>query len=290
MKGHSGAIVAVLGATGKTGRPLVARLCDDGHRVVAIGRDPERLETLDRRASARLADLDHPPTVTLALEDAERVVSLAHARYIPALLECLPPRLERLVVTGSTRVFSRLPDPAVEAVRAGERAFLAAGIDGVMLHPSLVYGAPEDRTVNRLLGLIRRFPVLPLPDGGRHSVQPIFVDDAVAAFAAAVVRPEAPGPPIVLAGPEAIPYREMVTLCARALGRRPLLVPVPVAMLATALRAAETLGLAPPVAAAEVLRSGEDKAFDVAPMVARLGVRPRPFAEGLALVLAGAGA
>ncbi|MFQ5958365.1 MAG: SDR family oxidoreductase [Alphaproteobacteria bacterium] len=279
-------MIAVLGATGKTGRYLVARLCDDGHEVTAVGRSRQRLDAVDARARKVVADLERPKTVAAALAGAARIASCAHARYTEAVLAALPECCERLVLTGSARRFSALPDPAADAVRAGEAAFLASGVAGVMLHPTMIYGAPDDRNVNRLLRLVRRRRVVPLPDGGRHLVQPVFVDDVVAALAGALTRAEAAGPPIVVAGPEPITYADMVRACARALGRSVVVVPVPAALLVPGLRLATAIGLDPPFDAAEILRATEDKSFDVTEMRARLGITPRRFAEGLALKLA----
>jgi len=286
--------LAVLGASGKTGRYLVARLCEDGHAVAAVGRDADRLATLDGRAERRIADLEVPETVTAALADAERVVSLAHARFTTAVLAALPAGCERVVLTGSTRRFSELDDPAADAVRAGERAFEASGRAGVMLHPSMIYGAPEDRNVNRLLRLVRRWPrwlplVLPLPGGGRHLVQPVHVDDMIAALAAALLRPEAPGPPIVVAGPEAISYASMARACATALDRRAFILPLPLPILTLSASLLTRLGLRPPFDAAELRRATEDKRFDVAAMERRLGVCPRAFEAGLAARIARGG-
>jgi nucleoside-diphosphate-sugar epimerase len=283
--------LAVLGATGKTGRHLVARLCADGHAVIAVGRDAARLAALDGRAERRIANLEAPRTVTAALRGAERVVSLAHARFTTAVLAGLPEGCERVVLTGSTRRFSRLPDPAADAVRAGERAFEASGRRGVMLHPSMIYGAPEDRNVNRLLRLIRRWPrwlpfVPPLPGGGRHLVQPVHVDDMLAALASALLRPEAPGPPIVVAGPAPITYAAMVRACAAALGRRAFILPLPLPVLTAAAGLLLRLRVRLPFDAAELRRATEDKCFDVSDMERRLGVRPRDFEAGLAARIA----
>ncbi len=275
--------VAVLGATSKTGRYLVARLCERGYDVIAVGRNRARLDALDSRARPAVADLEDPATVKAALAGADRVASLAHARTIPALIDALPAGCARVVVTGSTRRFTRLADPAADAVRAGEEAFARAGLPGVMLHPSMIYGAPDDRNVNRLLRLVRARRVVPLPDGGRHRVQPVFVDDVVDAFVAALERETAPGPPIVVAGPEPITYAEMVRACAAACGRRVAIVPVPAAMLVAAARAGQALGAALPFDAAEIRRATEDKVFDVGPLRVRLGIAPRSFAEGLRL-------
>ncbi len=283
MRKETAGTVAVLGASGKTGRYLVARLCALGYRVTAVGREPARLAALDERARRAVADLEDPATVKAALAGAERVVSLAHARHMQALIDALPAGCARVVVTGSVRRFTRLADPAAEAVRAGEAAFARANLPGVMLHPSMIYGAPDDRNVNRILRLVRARRVVPLPDGGRHRVQPVFVDDVVDAYVAALERETAPGPPIVVAGPEPITYAEMVRACAAVLGRRVAIVPVPAGALIAAARAARALGIALPFDADEIRRATEDKIFDTREMRERLGVAPRPFAEGLRL-------
>ncbi|MDJ0950112.1 MAG: NAD(P)H-binding protein [Alphaproteobacteria bacterium] len=283
--------IAILGATGKTGRYLVQRLCETGHSVIAIGRDPQRLSGIDPRARGRIADLERPEALHAALADAAVVVSLAHARFAQTVLESLPDTCIRVILTGSTRGFSRLPDPAADAVRAGEAAFLASEKPGVMLQPSMIYGAPDDRNVNRLLRYLRRWPpglpaVVPLPDGGRHLVQPVFVDDVVDAFVAAIETPRLENRSIVVAGPEAMSYRDMVEACAKALGRRVAILSIPSKLLIAAMRVAQRIRLPVPVNASEVRRATEDKRFDVSILREQLGIAPRPFSEGLRLKLA----
>jgi uncharacterized protein YbjT (DUF2867 family) len=282
-------IVALLGATSKTGRHVTHTLCERGHTVRALGRDATRLAPLDARATRHVVDLETPGTLAAALAGVEVVASLAHARFTDAVLAAAPSSA-RLVLTGSLRKHTRLQDPAAEAVRRGEAAFLASGRAGVMLHPSMIYGAAEERNVGRILRFLRRFPAalpipVPLPDGGRHTVQPVFVDDMVAAFVAAVETPSSSGPSITIAGPRPIPYRDMIAICAQALGRRVVIVPVPVALLAGLASMAGKCGVRVPFNAAELTRAGEDKAFAIDDMKTRLGVSPRDFAEGVRLKL-----
>lgn len=282
--------IALIAATSKTGCRLAARLVADGCDVIAVGRDIHRLRQRAPGCVHRLCDLAQPgPALSAALDGATHVVSLAHARFIPLVLDCLPPTCRRVIVTGSTRKFTRLPDPAADAVRAGEAAFLgfqarsAAAVEAVLLHPSMIYGTPEDRSVNRLLRWYRRWPrgwpvPTPLPDGGRHLVQPIHVDDVVAAFAAALTASGAPGEPVILAGPEPISYRAFVQACAVAVGRRAWVLSVPVAPAAAMLDGLRALRLPVPFSGAALRRTAEDKRFDVAALRSRLGVQPRPFA------------
>ena len=283
--------IALLGATSKTGRYVVPILCDHGHAVVAIGRDAAKLDALDRRARAVRADITEAASLRAALDGAECVASLAHARYAAEILAALPETCRRVVLTGSVRKFTQLPDPAADAVRAGEAALLASGRPGVMLHPSMIYGAPEERNVNRILALLRRFPTaipvpVPLPDGGRHTVQPVFFEDMVAAMVAAIEKPEAEGAPVIVAGPRPITYREMVERCAAAVGRRVVVLPLPLSFLKGALDLVARAGIRTPFTSQELVRATENKSFDVSALEQRLGVRPRAFEDGLAAVVA----
>jgi len=283
--------VAVIGATGRTGRRVVARLCDGGHAVTALGLTEAKLGLLDGRADAHAIDLggDGETRARLAtlLAPAEVVVSCAHARFTGAVLAALPARGPRLVLMGSVRRYLPIPDRDGAEIAAGERAFDASGRPGVMLHASMIFGTADDGNVSRVLRLLSRWPaampiVLPLPAGGRRLVQPIFIDDVAAAVVAAVERPASDGPPLVLAGPTPIAYRQMIEQCAAALGRRARIVAVPIGALVALAAAAARCGIKLPLDAAELRRAGQDKAFDIAPMIARLGVHPVDFATGLA--------
>lgn len=231
-------------------------------------------------------DFEQPGTVAAAIANADIVVNLAHARFAGAILAQLPASCRRLVVLGSTRKFTRFPDWRADAVREAETLLAAATVPTVLLHPTMIYGASEDRNINRILRLFARWPrwlplIVPLPDGGRALVQPVHQDDVAAAVVAATERDEAVGPPIIVAGPEPMSYGELVKTCARAVGRRAYVLPVPEGLLVAIARSAKLVRLPFPLSADEVRRAGEDKAFDITPMQRRLSVAPRSFAEGL---------
>jgi nucleoside-diphosphate-sugar epimerase len=279
--------IVVIGATGRTGRRVVARLCERGHDVLALGLTAAKLGALDPRAEARALDLTDGAALAARLAGAHMIVSCAHARFTGAILGATAAQPVRLVLMGSVRRYLPIADRDGGEIAEAERLFLASGRPGVMLHASMIFGAPDDGNVSRILGVLRRWPrnlpiVLPLPDGGRRLVQPIFIDDVAASVVAAVERPDSDGPPVVLAGPEPIAYRTMVAHCAAALGRRALMLPVPLGLIAVTAAIAARCGIALPLNAAELRRAAQDKSFDIAPMIARLGIRPAPFAVGLA--------
>jgi putative NADH-flavin reductase len=66
--------IAVVGATGATGRRVVKRALAQGHFVTAVARHPERLSSADRLSFVR-GDVLSPGGLTGALDGVEAVIS-----------------------------------------------------------------------------------------------------------------------------------------------------------------------------------------------------------------------
>ncbi len=277
--------VHVIGAGGRSGTALVQGLLEAGIAVQPVVRDAARLQAPAHPllAPPRMADLRDRAAMAAVLADAIRVVSTAHASHTPDLLAAAPPGA-RLVLLGSTRRFTRWPDAHGEGVRRGEAALLASGRAGIMLHPTMIYGAAGENNVQRLAALLRRLPLVPLPGGGRALVQPIHQDDVTRAILAALgIAWDGPRA-LVIAGPAPLRYADFVRAVARAAGlRRPRIVAVPALPLRLLTPLTAALPFLPRVSAAEIRRLTEDKAFDIGPMTATLGVRPIPLDAGLAM-------
>jgi uncharacterized protein YbjT (DUF2867 family) len=258
----------------------------DGIPVVPVVRDPEKWEAADLPGEPRQVDLRAPAALVHALSGATRIVSCAHARHTQAILAAAPPAA-RLILLGSTRKFTRWPDAHGNGVLAGEAALLASGRGGVMLHPTMIYGAQGENNVQRLASLLRRLPVMPLPGGGRFLVQPIHQTDVTRCIRAALDRSWDGPAALVIAGPEPIRYADLVRAVAAAASlRKPLIIPFPAAPLITAARLTRHVTALPTIQPEEIRRLLEDKAFDIAPMRVTLGIEPIPLAEGLALTFA----
>jgi uncharacterized protein YbjT (DUF2867 family) len=281
--------VHVIGASGRSGEALCRALLARGVAVVPVVREPARLRDAGLRAVARRADLGDAAALAAALGDATRIASAAHARHAGAIIAAAPPGA-RLVLMGSTRRFTRWPDEHGGGVIAGEAALLGSGRAGVMLHPTMIYGAEGEDNVRRLAALMRRLPVVPLPGGGRNLVQPIHQDDVTSCLVAALER-DWDGPrAVVVAGPAPVAYAGFVRAIAAAAGlRAPVILPVPAWMLMAASPLTRLPGL-PRIRPAEIRRLLEDKAFPEAGTAALLGRAPLGLEEGLARTFAaGAG-
>jgi nucleoside-diphosphate-sugar epimerase len=269
-------MIALIGASGRSGAALARALRRPFRAVV---RDGAKWQARGIEAPFAVADLADAPGLRDALAGASLVVSCAHARHAPAILAATE---APLVLMGSTRRHSRWPDAHGDGVRLGEAALFAAGRPGIILHPTMIYGAEGEDNVQRLAALMRRLPVLPLPGGGRSLVQPIHQDDVTRCLLAAIALEHGTPQVITIAGPEALPYREFCAAVARAAGMRPRpVLPVPLRPLLSLAPLAR-----PRIAPDELRRLSEDKAFDITAMRETLGVVPIPLAEGLRLTFA----
>ncbi len=271
----------VVGASGRSGAALCRSLLADGLRWVPVVRSAERWAATGLPGAARVADLTGAG-LAAALGDARLVVSCAHARHIPAILAASP-RAERFVFLGSTRRFTQWPDAHGAGVQAGEAALRASNRPGVILHPTMIYGAAGEDNVQRLAALLRRLPLVPLPGGGRALVQPIHQSDVTRSLRAAMQVAWTGPHALVAAGPDALPYAAFVRAVAAAAGLAgPRIVPLPAALLRALAPLTRLPGL-PRIRADEIRRLTEDKAFPIDDMRRMLGIDPLPLAAGLAL-------
>ena len=278
----------MIGASGRSGLALCRALMARGVDVVPVVRDPGKFVASGLPFAPRLADLGDAAALAAALADATRIASAAHARHAAAIIAAAPVQA-RLVLMGSTRRFTHWPDEHGGGVIAGEAALLGSGRAGVILHPTMIYGAEGEDNVRRLAALMRRLPVLPLPGGGRNLVQPIHQDDVTACLVAALAHPWTGPEAMVIAGPEPVTYAAFLRAIARAAGLPPpRILPVPAWALMAASPLTRLPGL-PRIRPAEIRRLLEDKDFPADAMRAVLGVGPVSLEAGLARTF-GAGA
>ena len=279
-------MIALIGASGRSGAALAHALLAEGTPFTPIVRDAAKWAALGLPGVPRIADLGDAAALRLSLRGADIVISTAHARHAPAIRAAAPADV-RFVLMGSTRRYSRWADTHGDGVRAGEAALLASGRAGVMLHPTMVYGAEGEDNVQRLAALLRRLPFAPLPGGGLSLVQPIHQSDVTRALLAAARHPWKGPTSMVIAGPEPVPYRDFLAAVVRAagLGSRPVL-PLPLGLLRGLAWFTRVIPGLPSIGADEIRRLTEDKAFDIAPMRDILGVLPIPLEQGLALTFA----
>ena len=280
--------VLLTGATGLLGGALLDLLLSEGHEARCLVRHESRnVSRLDAsRVDISWGDANDAGDLRRALDGVDSLIHVAGIEYAPAVVEAARAAgVARLVAVGSTSAHSAYefrsgPKKRMEGVVRG------SGLDWTIVRPTMIYGSELDKNVHRLLRFLDRSPVFPVFGPGTNLWQPVYHEDCARGVYEALVQPAAVRRSYDLPGAEPLPYATLVETAARALGREPRLVRLPLEPIRRALAVAETLRLPLPVKSEQVLRLREDKAYPYDDARRDLDYAPRPFAEGVGLEVA----
>ena len=226
----------VTGGSGFLGGYVLDEAQRRGHDVVALARSDTAAaavaEPRRRAAGRRLRRSGRAPRACSSSARCCALLNLAslgfgHAPAIVAAARAAG--LDRAVFVSTTAVTTRLPARSKAVRLDAEQQIRESGLKWTILRPTMIYGAPGDRNLSRLLTLLTRAPVLPVPGGGRHLQQPVHVADVAGAVLSAVERPASAEITYDIAGPEPLSFAELLRACAQAVGSRARFVPVPLA-------------------------------------------------------------
>jgi len=277
----------VTGGSGFLGGFVLREAAVRGHTCLALARSEAAAGSVSLAGATPLAgDLgDSAPQLArvFAAAGCDALVNLAslgfgHAPGIVAAAE--KAGLARSVFVSTTAVTTSLPAASKRVRLAAEQCIRSSRLDWTIVRPTMIYGASGDRNLSRLLTVLRRTPVLPVPGGGTR-LQPVHVADLADAILTATERASAVGRTYDVAGPHPLTLAELLAISAGAVNGRTRFVPVPLAPVVTAIRGYERLSKRPRIRAEQVLRLAEDKAFAIDDAVRDLGYAPRPFAAGI---------
>lgn len=241
--------VTVFGGSGFLGRLVVHRLARSGMGTVvrAACRHPQ--ESIHLRTSGNLgqvapiyADVRDVESVKAAVVDADAVVNCVGfwseggrgAKFQDVHVDgahtvarvAAEAGVQALVHVSGIGADESARNRYIRARGKGEKAVREAFPGAVILRPSVMFG-PGDALFETLAAVARLSPVLPLYGGGRNKIQPAYVADVADAVRAGVLREEAAGTTYELGGPKVYTMREIYELLLYEVGRRRLLLPVP---------------------------------------------------------------
>jgi uncharacterized protein YbjT (DUF2867 family) len=226
--------VAVVGATGTIGRPLVNAL-SHGHDVVGVARRPPRH---DNGVNWIAADATDPAAIRAALEGVDVVYHLVHSLG-SADFEQLDRAAATAVADGAARAgatqvvyLGGLGEGSADLSphlrsRAETAEILAGGsVPMTTLRAAMIVG-PGSAAFETILALVERLPVMVCPRWVSVETQPVALADVLAALVGVCGEPAAYGESFDLGGPEVMTYRTMMERTARLRGKHPLLIEVP---------------------------------------------------------------
>ena len=290
--------VSVFGGTGFLGRRLVKRLAAEGTTVRVAVRHADRARSalqaagLDRIAVFS-ADVRDQAAVAAAVAGVDSVVDAVSAYVETAGItfeavheqgaktvarEAAAAGVARFVLVSGIGADPESVSAYIRARGRGERAVQQAFPAATIVRPSAMFG-PGDALFGTLAHLARLLPVLPLIGGGDTRLQPVYVEDAAEAIARILADPGTAGRTYELAGPTVYTLREVFMIALRNIGKRRLLVPVPIAIAEFQARLFELLPN-PPLTTGQVdLLKVDNVASATLPGLRELNILPKAVEE-----------
>jgi uncharacterized protein YbjT (DUF2867 family) len=231
--------VFITGATGFVGPAVANSIVDAGHELRVLERKPGSwMEAGIRCQSAVQGDVTDPNSLRTAVQDVDVVVHLV------AIRQGRPAEFERVMIGGTRNLLAAAREagirrfvlmsalgtseetkdlvPYYNAKWTMEQDTKASGLEHTIFRPSFVFGR-EGGILPTFKKLARLSPVTGIIGSGEQKLQPIWIDDAGAYFAAAIDKPEAANRTFEVGGPDVVSWNEFWERLRSVLGirRRP---------------------------------------------------------------------
>jgi uncharacterized protein YbjT (DUF2867 family) len=231
--------VLVTGATGFVGPKVANAIVDAGHEVRVLERKPGSWKKAGVRCQEAVqGEMTDPDSLRRAVEGREVVVHLV------AIRQGRPEQFQRVMVEGARSLLDASKAagvgrfvlmsalgtseetkdlvPYYNAKWQQEQDVKGSGLEHVIFRPSFVFGR-EGGILPTFMRLAKLAPVTGIVGSGKQRIQPIWVDDVGAYFAAAVDKPEAANKLLELGGPDIVTWDGLWQRIRQTLGirRRP---------------------------------------------------------------------
>ena len=231
--------VLVTGATGFVGPKVANAIVDAGHDVRVLERKPGSWRKAGVRCEEAVqGDMADADSLRRAAEGREAVVHLV------AIRQGRPEQFQRVMTEGTRNLLAAGRDggmkrfvlmsalgtseqtkdlvPYYGAKWQQEQDVVASGLEHVIFRPSFIFGR-DGGILPTFVKLAKLSPVTGIVGSGKQRIQPIWVDDVAAHFAASVNKAEAANQTFELGGPDVLTWDELWQRIRSALGirRRP---------------------------------------------------------------------
>jgi len=239
----------VTGAFSYSGAQIAERLLDSGRGVRTLTYHPDRPHPLRASVDALEYRFDDPPALARSLEGVSMLyntfwvrfdhgkTSFANAIESSRMLffAAKSAGVQRIVHLSITNPSLESPLPYFRGKALVEHALAQSGVPYSIVRPTWIFGGERDVLVNNIAWLLRRMPAFALPGDGAYPVQPVHVEDL------ARICTDAGNATcdtvIDAAGPETMPFRDLVALVRAAVDTNVPILRIPPAVMAAAARA-----------------------------------------------------
>ena len=258
--------VFVTGATGFVGKHVVNELLAQGIDVHAAARDISRVGAIfGKQVSSVGVDFTNQHSIRKALstvmpdaivhligiisENRSKGITFERVHGgIPRDLYAVAKELgiKKVVHMSALGVHPDAPSEYHKTKLRGEQELRESGLSHTIFRPSVIIG-PEQKLFSDMRKFAGIVPVVPLPAGGEHRIQPVDVRDIACAFVSSLIKTETDNRVYELCGPETMSFREFLNAVFSIWQKKVLFLNIPKFVMAWAGKVAETIMDNPPI-------------------------------------------
>ena len=248
MSDHGTGTDLVTGAFSYSGARIAELLIESGREVRTLTNHPDREHPLKARIQAAPYRFDDPLALARSLEGITALYNTYWIRFergrttfagavanSRALFEAARRAgVARIVHVSIANPSLDSPLPYYRGKALVEQALGAAEVPYSIVRPTWIFGW-RDVLANNIAWILRHMPIFVVPGDGRYLVQPIHIDD----FAHVCLRAARGLTDVITdaAGPDTMPFEQLVRAIGDALGRHPPIFHAPPGAMAALARA-----------------------------------------------------
>jgi NADH dehydrogenase len=236
----------VTGAFSYSGSHIADRLLAAGRQVRTLTFHPERPHPLRERVQALRYRFDDPAALTQALEGVTTLYNTYWVRFDhgPTTFAGAIDNSRMLFDAARRAGVARIvhvsianpsldsPLPYYRGKALVERALEEVGLPYAVVRPTWIFGGEHEILANNIAWILRHMPIFAIPGNGRYPVQPVHIDDLTRIC---LESADAEDDVIVdAAGPETLPFLNLVRAVRHATGSGAPIVHVPSCAMAAA--------------------------------------------------------
>jgi NADH dehydrogenase len=236
--------IAITGGTGFVGGHLARALAAQGHQVILIARGSDCRDKSIRQlrnVTFRACGTDDENQLTVAFSGCDAVADCAginrehgaqtyarvHRQGTQSVVKAVRRAgVKKIVLVSFLRARPNCGSGYHESKFAAEEIVRASGLDYTIFKPGVIYGL-GDHMLDHLSHAFHTFPIFAFVGFKEKLVAPLAVADFVHVVKAALVENRLSRQTLAVIGPEKMPLAEAVRRVARAVGKRPLMFPLP---------------------------------------------------------------
>lgn len=284
-----GQLLYITGITGHTGVWFLKKLEAENYtgKIKCVVRDISDVTLLK---SSKLdieivsGDLKDSKFLNDSLKGVNTVVHISSIMYSEQLTNAaITNNVEWLIMVHTTGRFSSYKSASEEYIKIEDGILDKRNQIGVtILRPTMIYGSSRDRNMYKLVSFLSKSRLFPMFGSGNNLMQPVHARDLGYAYYDVLVNKQITfNKEYNLSGKYPIKYKDLVLTVSRALGRKVLMVKIPLSLSVLAAKIYNALFKNAVISVEQVLRMQEDKAFSYEEAERDFGYSPISFEDGI---------